>query len=392
MPRTTNNSLGKSDLGQRPSASCRLDWLSVSLFGATVKQQREQLSYFFNLLGTVADGATWNEPSQAKFFQNAVAHEAGISIKWTEPNSGEVNQGLISVDLRGTSFLALDREERKAIYLDIAEMEGFKQCTRLDAQRTVLNPIASAEYISDQLHAGRLWVKSYTGFRQLGELIGQRGATEASTVMWGSPTNSIRARSYNKAAESRWDIPAVRHEVQMRKQPARDKFLFLVDQLQVEQANEATTAENAFVQSVLNQHMSYLETSRLAKLKRKEWPKNWAQRCENAEWWYKEVVTGDPKEIKTKWKLAKKLEDSVAACDAQYGRVLGKWFLVKCFRDGMTPQDALLDMSAQWVVRLKDEDLETLLQLVPEESHDEAIKLFHEWRHTAAFNAEHGGS
>ena len=126
MPRTKDNAVGEGSLGQRPSASCRLDWLSVSLFGATVNKQREQLSYFFSLLGAISDGATWPEPSPAKFFQNAVSHEAGISVKWTEPGSGDTNQGLISVDLKGTAFLALEREHRKALYLDIAEMEGFK--------------------------------------------------------------------------------------------------------------------------------------------------------------------------------------------------------------------------------------------------------------------------
>jgi len=365
-----------------------LDWLSVSLFGATVKRQREQLAYFFSLLGAVTDGATWAEPSPAKFFQNSVSHEAGISIKWTEPGSGNVNQGLMSVDLRGTAFLALDREDRKAVYLDIAEMEGFKQCTRLDAQRTVLTPLMSAELLADRLAAGDVWVKGFQGYRQMGVITDSRQATDASTVMWGSPESAVRARSYNKAAESGWDIPAIRHEVQLRKQPARDKFLVLAENLQLEQANQATSAENAFVQSVLNQHMSYLETSRLAKLKRKDWPANWAQRCENADWWDKEVVTGDPKEIKTRWRIAKKLEDSVSASNVQYGRILAKWFLVKCCRDGMEPQDALLDISAQWILRLQDKDLEDLLAIVPEENHPQLLENFESWKKIAAHNAE----
>ncbi len=155
MPQQGSNCLGERTLGAGPSASCRLDWLSVSLFGATVARQREQLSYFFSLLSAVSDGATWPEPSPAKFFQNAVSHEAGLSIKWTEPEFGKTNQGLISVDIRGTAFLALEREHRAALYLDIAEMEGFKQCTRLDAQRTVLNPSVSAEELHDHLVAER---------------------------------------------------------------------------------------------------------------------------------------------------------------------------------------------------------------------------------------------
>ena len=388
MPRTKDNRLGEKPLGQQPSASCRLDWLSVSLFGATVRKQREQLSYFFSLLGAISDGATWAEPSPAKFFENSVAHEAGVSVKWTEPGSGNTNQGLISVDIRGTAFLALEREHRKALYLDIAEMDGFKQCTRLDAQRTVLNPSASAEEIHEQLVAGTCWVKSYKGFRQMGELTSRNAPSDASTVMWGAPSNAIRCRTYNKAAEAGWDVPAVRHEVQMRKQPARDKFNALVESLQVEQAEEATTAENAFVQSVLNQHMAYLDTSRFAKLTKKNWPKNWAQRCENAEWWDKEVVTGDPKEIKTQWRLQKKLEDSVAACDIQYGRILGKWVLAQVLNEGISPEEAMLDRSAQWFLRLQDSDLEDLMLLVPKEKHEELLDNWQAFRQVAAHNAE----
>ena len=388
MPRTKDNAMGTEALGQRPSASCRLDWLSVSLFGASTNRQRAQLAYFFGLLQDVSDGATWPEPSPAKFFQNAVSHEAGLSIKWTEPESGQTNQGLISVDIRGRAFLALEREQRKALYLDIAEMEGFKQCTRLDAQRTVLNPSMSAEQIHDELVRQALWVRSFRGFRQMGVLSGREAPEEGSTVMWGSPQSAVRARSYNKAVEASWDIPAVRHEVQLRKQPARDKFTALIQQLQSEDETKATTVETAFVQSVLNQHMAYYDTSRLAKLRKKEWPKNWAQMCEKAEWWEKEVVTGDPKEIKTQWRLAKKLEDSVAASDAQYGRILGKWLFAHCLNTGETPEEAFLARSSQWLTRLKDEDLEELFQLVPETKHDELLENWAAWRHAAAHNAE----
>ncbi len=142
MPQQRSDRLGERTLGAGPSASCRLDWLSVSLFGATVARQREQLSYFFSLLSAVSDGASWPEPSPSKFFQNAVSHEAGLSIKWTQPEFGATNQGLISVDIRGTAFLALEREHRAALYLDISEMEGFKQCTRLTHSALSLIPLS----------------------------------------------------------------------------------------------------------------------------------------------------------------------------------------------------------------------------------------------------------
>ncbi len=134
--------------------------------------------------------------------------------------------------------------------------------------------------------------------------------------------------------------------------------------------------------------MAYLDTSRLAKLTRKNWPKNWAQRCEKADWWEKEVVTGDPKEIKTVWRLQKKLDDSVAAGDAQYGRIFAKWVLAAVLNDEVSPEEALLNRSAQWFLRLQDSDLTDLMQLVSPEKHDELLEKWTSFRQVAAHNAE----
>ena len=54
----------------------------------------------------------------------------------------------------------------------------------------------------------------------------------------------------------------------------------------------------------------------------------------------------------------------------------------------MTPDEALLDMSAQWVLRLKDEDLDDLLLIVRPEKHDVLRENFQKWRQIAAHNAE----
>ena len=62
--------------------------------------------------------------------------------------------------------------------------------------------------------------------------------------------------------------------------------------------------------------------------------------------------------------------------------------LTKVHRDGLTPDEALLDMSAQWVLRLKDEDLDDLLLLSPPETHTQLRENFHKWRQIAAHNAE----
>ena len=100
------------------------------------------------------------------------------------------------------------------------------------------------------------------------------------------------------------------------------------------------------------------------------------------------MVTGDPKEIKTKGRLQKKLEDSVAASDIQYGRILGKWVLAQVLNEDITPEQAMLERSAQWFLRLQDSDLEDLMHLVPEEKHDELLEKWQSFRQVAAHNAE----
>ena len=388
MELQTGNDHGGTALGEAGTASCRLDWLSVSFFAASDEVQREQLAYFFQLLGYVADGATFETQGVAKFFSHSLSHPAGLGIKWTSPNEEGLNRGLVSVDLRGTAFTALDREDRKAIYLDIAEMEGFKSATRMDFQRTVLEPQASAEDILKRVQERTAWIKGFSSYSSPGDFDRGGAPINGATIYWGSPRSAVRCRSYNKAAESGWSTPAVRHEVQTRKAVARDRFNDLVGALRLEQTSAATAAENQFVQAVLNQHMEYLDTTRLAKLNsREDWPKNWAANSDRADFW-DEVVTGHPKEMKTRWRLSKRIEESVQHCDKQYGRVLAKQTLLRIYRDGLMQDDAFQERVSQWFVRLKDEDLAELLPLIPPERREEFIEEFPEWRQVGAHNVE----
>ena len=380
--------MGTSHLQQRAESSCRLDWLSLSLFGATVDAQREQLAYCFFLAEHTAEGGEWQQGAGRRFFANSLYHPSGIQVRWTDPEEEGMNRGLVSLDLRGDALAALDAEQRKAVYLDFADMEGFKQCTRLDSQVTVVNPGATAEYILQQVRKRRLWIK---GFSTYGEPASKNQWGEPSTgatISWGSVKSATRCRTYNKQAESNWDQPAVRHEVQLRKQPARDRFNSLIEQLRLEGGDKETTAEAHFVQSVLDQQMAYLDTSRLAdRTDEQGWPERWARDSKRPDWW-KEVVNVQPTEMKTKWRLTKALEDAVEARDKQYGRISAKWIAKRVWVDGAALADARNEELTRAFVRMKDEDIEEVCAMVPEEERDAARKWMKDTRRKAAKRAE----
>ena len=295
---------------------------------------------------------------------------------------------MVSLDLKGDALAALDAEQRKAVYLDFAEMDGFKQCSRIDSQVTVVNPDATAEFILQQVRKRAIWVKGFSSYGEPATKDQWGNAMTGATITWGSPKGATRCRTYNKQAEANWDEPAVRHEVQLRKQPARDRFNSLVELLRLEGDQTQTAAEAHFVQSVLDQHMAYLDTSRLSqRTDQQGWPERWARDSKKADWW-KEVVTVVPTEMKTKWRLTKALEDAIEARDKQYGRISAKWIAKRVWIDGAALADARNEELTRAFVRMKDEDIEEVCALVPEEEQDRARKWMKEYRRRAAKRAE----
>lgn len=380
--------MGTTDLQQRAESSCRVDWLSLSLFGASESAQREQLAYCFFLANHTSQGGEWQEGGGRRFFANSLFHPSGLQVRWTGPDEEGMNRGLVSLDIRGDALAALDAEQRKAVYLDFAEMEGFKQCSRIDSQVTVVNPHATAEYILQRVRRRELWIKGFSSYGEPMEKDQWGNPMTGATITWGSAKGATRCRTYNKQAEAKWDQPAVRHEVQLRKQPARDRFNSLVELLRLEGEEKETTAESHFVQSVLQQHMAYLDTNRLAQRSDQEgWPANWARDSKNPEWW-KEVVNVVPTEMKTKWRLTKALEDAVQARDRQYGRITAKWVAKRVWIDGAALADARNEELTRAFVRLKDEDIEEIVSMVSEDEQAACRKWMKDYRRRAAKRAE----
>lgn len=382
--------LGEEVEGGGAVPSCRLDWLSVTFFAATVAKQREQILYFTDLLEALTGSTRMAEGGGRRFFQESWYHPAGLALRWTEPGGTGTNAGLLSVDLKGSLLASLDAPCRKALYMDILDIEGFKACTRLDVQRTVVNPHADADEIYRRVSAKEVWIPKFSGYRP-GALVDADGRqVSGCTITWGSPKGLTHAKTYDKRAQLKGiGEPAARHELVHRKQPARDRFIDLVGELQQEAEQEETRAESRFVQSNLAQSMTYLDTSRLKHIPRDQWPKNWARDSKAADFW-SEVVTGEVKEYRTQWRFQTALEKAIANRNHQYGRLGAKWACYRVWVDGQSLANVQQDELDQQFVRLRDEDIEEVLDLVPEEHRSDARAWMFECRNTASRNIENG--
>ena len=387
---TGNDVLGAEVAPIGVSPSCRLDWVSLSYYAHNTALQREQIRYYLKLLEFIAGPVQMDEGGGRRFFAESWFHPAGLSLKWTEPGQGGVNSGLLSVDIKGDALSSLTSTSRKAVYLDAVEMDGFKQCTRLDIQRTVVNPHADADEIHKRLVNREVWVPRFSGWRP-GALMDADGRqTTGCLIGWGSPKGTCAAKTYDKRAELKeGGPPAVRHELQLRKQPARDRWLALVSELRLEDEETDARTEERFVQSNLGQHMTYLDTSRLKDLPRGEWPKNWARDSEPADFW-NEVVSGEVKEYTTKWRFDVALERAMANKQKQYGRLTAKYVSKCLWVDGDSLKDVQQDEMDQAFVRMKDEDVEEIVAQVPEAEKEAARKWMNKARKSAAKNVEDG--
>lgn len=358
--------------------SCRLDWLSVSAFAASEELQREQLACIKRISEHICPGAPWVQGSGRRFYANAVTcEESGIQLRWTEPWAGGNNAGGLNVDLTGRTLKLLTPAERVAVYLDLNEIEGFRQATRLDAQRTLIEPEADAEEIYDLVRDRQVWVPGYSAYSQLGAVDTKGDAVNGASVVWGRPSSARRCITYNKALEDRWEgVRAVRHEVRSRKALAKAGFSALVAEVEAASEPDGPEAEARLVQSILGQSMTYKDTSRLSAVRdKRDWPDNWAADSKPASFW-EEVVTGTPIEVRPQWRITRSLEESFEAANNQYGRKLGMWELWQVFGLGKGLQEASQALMDQHVVRLRDEDLEGVLALLDE---DGRARLRKEW-------------
>lgn len=383
--------MGKNAPAVELADSLRVDWGSFTYRCRTAAEIRDVVGYAIELGKGVAEDQAVTEAGGRRFFTHALAvADGGLLVRWSNPTD-KINPGTVSIELQGTYWEQTeDAAYRRDALLDLAELPGFKKCTRLDAQRTVLNPVANSEDIWNRVRKREVWVPGYTGYSQLSPMDSKGEATNGASTVWGRPTAAVRCTTYNKALEhKRPDLNAVRHEVRCRGAAAEGYFDALITELRGEgDQTEATKAERLVCRSIISRHMTYMDTSRYAAIEdRKEWPKNWKREVMPADF-MGEVLDGEFTEVKPARRVGKRLKERKAHADMQYGPTYGLWLLADFLMDREDIGECATRLMHCFFSRLKDEQAEEL-QAITGRDIDQLRQLITEWRRSALEHLEH---
>lgn len=250
-------------------------------------------------------------------------------------------------------------EERTALFKDVVELPGWRKCTRMDAQRTIVDPMANSEEIWSLVRQRKLWVAGYNSHSQLSPTDSKGDAVNGASTVWGKPTAAARGTTYNKALEQKIkDQNVVRHEVRCRSSAAEGYFNGLMEALQTD-----AEAERRVVRAVLQRHMNYLDTTRYSHIEDKaDWPKNWAKQVTAADF-MGEVLEGDFTEVKPAKRFGKALRKRKAHADFQYGSTYALWVLHQVLETSQELPEVMDRLLDHWFIRLKDEHLDELQQM-----------------------------
>ena len=291
--------------------------------------------------------------------------------------------------MQGDFFELTDLTERKAILLDLADLPGLNNCTRADYQRTIRDPEANSEEIYDLVRKRKIWLPGHNKYQAGSHLDSAGNPVDGASTVWGSAQSTIRATTYNKAAEQgQPDLNVVRHEVRTRKEAAHGYFCSTIQALRKESDDIPTTAEQLIARSAIAKHMTYLDTSRLSHLRdKKDWPKNWVRDSEPAGF-MTEVINGHVTDLKRAYKGRQDLEARHSHFLRQYGRTEALRLLVAMYRHGQPLEEALMELADQCFVRLKDEDLAELKQLLGDVIPTNLEERFQTIREAAGHNLE----
>ena len=97
-----------------------------------------------------------------------------------------------------------------------------------------------------------------------------------------------------------------------------------------------------------------------------------------------EVLDGDVVEVKRQYRVTKRLEESVAAGEKQYGALFALYEIIQAELMGLSYTEALEAHSARCFLHLKDHHLDQLLGMFPKEHHKKLREAFKERRESAS--------
>lgn len=340
--------------------SCRIDTVSVTFRAPTLDLFEEILDLGFQLNSYVDETRPLKCIGKGRHFSHVFSGGGLVSLEGTPPLRSDLtpndarNAGVVSLTLNGQFFTACDAGERAGLLLQVASQPGFYHCTRLDGEITLVDPEVTAEDIVRDVEAGRLWAARFQTQRAYGDRNRDNDFVRGCTQYWGGKGSDLLARSYDKAAESGWVQPAVRHELQLRGTRANDRFIQLKGALKRQQRRPPLllTAESDFVKSMLSQDLDYRDTSKWAGRRK---PKNWAQSAPAPGWW-KAATDGATDSFEYSKRPKSDLDQTFEAWLDQYGR---KWAL-KIVKDQINSeefvQEHVMDAFLKALGRTKEGD------------------------------------
>lgn len=282
--------------------------------------------------------------------------------------------GLASVEISGKCFGTLDVRERMDMFMTLRTWPGYMRTTRIDVQTTLLNPEVDAKHLVREVEAGRLWPKgfgkgqTYLERNLHGEIVGP------VTLYMGGKGSDKRYRGYDKAAEAGWEIPAVRHELQARAEPAEAIFRRLTDRGKLEDRKGPLlmTAEETTVRDALGTMVDFRDTSRWEGRRK---PNRWAQFAPVPGWWER-VLQQRPLPLEVEYKPPGDLSAAMKACGEQYGRKVALEVFRRVEAQGRALDDVLEEVFLEFASNLRRDDWQVVADLQPELDPDQLRRHF----------------
>lgn len=355
--------------------SCRTDWLTHSFKFTNEEEEQDLWAYFNDLSEKVLPTGGFSPPSGGKHYQFVYGHDSGVTFETSPLDSNRATRGQALVNIPGSVWGSLNNLERNLLITDIRFWPGAYRCTRWDPQITVLNsPINVAQVVAD-VQAGKLWAAGFSQQNPYGRTKADGSWVEPPTQYFGSPESNIRLRIYDHGVKPGWEEESLRVEVQIRKRYADDHFRRMAARCmeQRESGPLLVNAEERSVKDALVQHADFRDTTKWAGRPR---PAKWRQSAPKPDWW-KEVLDhrADPAQLSHRPEVS--LKRTRAAGNQQYGRKFAMDDIYDMAVTGADIKQVLFMKYLETCSYLRQEDLLTLLKIVPEEFHERLRKLFH---------------
>ena len=358
-----------------PHESCRTDWLSHSFKFTNDEEEQDLFAYFHDLSEKVLPTNSIPSPKGGKHYQYVYGFDSGLTLETTPLDSHRATRGQSLINIPGSVWGSLDKEERNCLITDIRFWPGAFRCTRWDPQITVLkSPIDVAQVVAD-VQAGKLWAGGFSQQNPYGRTKADGSWVSPPTQYFGSPESNIRLRVYDHGAMHGWEEASFRVEVQIRKRYADDHFRRMAARCmeQREAGPLLVDAEERSVKDALVQHADFRDTSKWAGRVR---PTKWRQSAPKPAWW-KEVLEhrADPAQLSHQPEVG--LRRATVASHQQYGRKTAMNHIHEaCNGTTSLPMVLLFDFLER-AAFLRQEDLLELLRISPEEHHEKIRELFH---------------